>query len=145
MWDDRVNKYLDDEDDINKADENVKAMFIYYKRIIRVMDLRTEYKPSRSSKEQFLRKIRRAKVNRRLRNWSLAVGAVAAVLIIALSLGGFGFFHGKNTNVSSVSSVAVNEDLSKLKDMVNINDDVMRSFERTADTLQILQIVSDGF
>ena len=145
MWDDRVNKYLDNEDDINKADENVKATFIYYKRIIRVMDLRMEYKPSISSKEQFLKKVRKAKINRRIRNWSVAIGAAAAVLIIVLSLGGFGLFHGKNMNISPTSSVAVNNDLSKLKDMVNINDDVVKNFEQTADTLQILQIVSDGF
>ncbi len=146
MWDDRVNKYLDNEDDINNADENIKAMFVYYKRIIHVMDLRTDYRPSRSSKEQFLRKVRRANMNRKVKVWAFALGAAAAaVLIIVLSLGGFGLFHGGNTNISPASSVAVNEDLSQLKDMVNINDDVVKSFEQTADTLQILQIVSDGF
>ncbi len=148
MWNEVLNKFLDGEDDINNADDNIKQEYVYYKRIISVIKLRTEYVPSQEGKRKFLNEIKRLKIMKRLKFVSVLGGIAAAFLILYFAL--FSPIPNpqiniakKNLNAQNVQVMQLSEE--EMKKLENLASVEQKEFEQTANNLELLQLINEGF
>ncbi len=92
MWDDRLEDYLNDENNLEEADPEIKHQYFRYKYIIGLYAAKLSYSPSENMKEDFLRRIRRRNTFKKALKYAIVAGSVTAVILfLKMGLGsGFG-------------------------------------------------------
>ncbi len=85
MWSDRINEFLDGERRLEEATDEEMREISVYRKVISIYAARLEYVPSRSGKEEFLRKVRR-KRRQKYVWWGLVAAAIFVSLFVPFYL-----------------------------------------------------------
>ncbi len=118
MWDERLEDYLNENDDLEKAGPDVRRQYAVYRYVMELYAAKVSYSPSEKLKREFLKRIRRRNIVKRSIKYALIAGSATAAFLLLK----FGF--GMGTGLESPRNDLFN-------DVVN--------------SVQIIRTLGDGF